>query len=620
MTQFRTMLRRPFPGRRILCATLVLMLAAGAPGQVRALDDLTFDVPGASAALRSDLETGSLLRALRSDGRSQPLDVIGAARAEYGRLIGLLYEHGHYAPRISIRVDGREADSISSLTMPRQIGRVDVRIEPGPVFTFGRADITPRAPGAQPIPGFAGGAVAGSATVRTALAQALDEWRAEGHALAAVRDQRVTADHPNTRLDVALAIAPGPRLNFGTLTPRSGSGDPLATRTERIRAIAGLQPGTTYSPDAIARAESRLRRTGAFASVAVRTAPVANADGSIDMDALIDEAPPRRLGFGAELDTEAGLRLTGFWLHRNLLGGAERLRLEAAIERIGARNGTGLGFTLDARYTRPATLDADTDLELGLRLVRLDERDFAAEAVTAEALLARRFSDTLTGRAGVRLRHEFARFGPGRTLTGEFGTVALPVSLSHDTRDQPLDATTGRYLMAEAMPYLGYSNAGSGVRLRLDARGYADFGSGGQFVLAGRAQAGVILGSTLAATPREYLFYSGGGGTVRGMPFQSLGVTSGGVASGGQGFAALSTEGRIRVSDSLSVVGFAEAGLVSEGAFDGASDWHAGGGVGLRYVTPIGPLRLDIATPLRRNASAAGAQSVQIYLGIGQAF
>jgi translocation and assembly module TamA len=138
-------------------------------------------------------------------------------------------------------------------------------------------------------------------------------------------------------------------------------------------------------------------------------------------------------------------------------------------------------------------------------------------------------------------------------------------------------------------------------------------------VLAGRAQLGAVIGADLAATPRDFLFYSGGGGSVRGLPFQSLGVTSGGISTGGLGFAALSGEVRVRVNGSVSVALFADAGRVSSEAFSVAADWHAGGGFGIRYDTPIGPLRLDLAAPLRRNATATGGR-FQIYLGIGQAF
>ena len=132
-------------------------------------------------------------------------------------------------------------------------------------------------------------------------------------------------------------------------------------------------------------------------------------------------------------------------------------------------------------------------------------------------------------------------------------------------------------------------------------------------------QCRLVYGSSLAGTPRAFLFYSGGGGSVRGLPYQSLGV-AGPPASGGQGFAALSGELRVRMSDSLTFAAFADAGQVSSGAFSGTSDWQAGGGFGIRYDTPIGPLRLDLATPIRRNATAAGSSDLQLYLGIGQAF
>lgn len=604
-----------FAGGVVLASALaVSTVVVPLPQPAAAMTELRFIVPGAENGLRADLEASSLLATARAEDQLDPLDVTSAARAEYGRLIGLLYEHGYYAPRISIRIDGREAADISTLHPPPVIGTVEVAIDLGPQFRFGRADVAPVAPGTELPAGFSTGEIARSTLVRDASLVAIEGWRARGHALAEAAGQEVVADHRSQQLNVDLRIAPGPQLRFGQVRPRGNE----RTRSERIVAIAGVNTGEIYDPEAVVLAETRLRRTGTFASAALRTADEANPDGTIDMDVLIEEAPLRRLGAGAELDTTAGLRLTGYWLHRNLLGGAERLRLEAAIEGIGARVG-GIGFSLDARYTRPATFNSDTDMELGLRAMRVDERDYGADAAEAELRFDRRYSERLTGHAGAVLRFERARFGVGRNLRGNFGTLALPVGLTWDSRDEPLDATRGYFLMGEVMPYAGFSAAEHGGRLRLDARAYADMGTEGRFVLAGRAQAGAIVGSALAATPRDYLFYSGGGGTVRGLPFQSLGVTQGGVASGGQGFAAVSGEFRARVTERWGLAVFADAGYVSEGAFSGASDWQAGAGVGVRYQTPVGPMRLDIATPVRRNAGATGGR-IQLYLGVGQAF
>ena len=123
-------------------------------------------------------------------------------------------------------------------------------------------------------------------------------------------------------------------------------------------------------------------------------------------------------------------------------------------------------------------------------------------------------------------------------------------------------------------------------------------------------------------TPRDFLFYSGGGGTVRGQPYQSLGVNvlrSGltNIQTGGTYFLAASAEVRAKVTEKIGVVGFVDAGQVSVGGFnDASSDWHAGAGLGLRYATGFGPIRLDVAAPV----GGTTGKGVQIYVGIGQAF
>jgi len=599
-------------GARGLIAAVCLALPLSGPA--RALDEVQLRAPGASADLLAQLRASSLVIEAQAEGRTSPVDVMAAARAEYARLIGLLYEEGYFAPSIRVRVDGREAVEYSTLRPPSRIGQVEIDVDLGPQFRFGRTEIAPLAPGTDLPAGFARGEIARSTTVMQAAGAALDGWRAQGHALAEPAGQDIVAHHPDQRLDVALRVAPGPRLNFGSLRPRGQE----RTRDSRVLAIAGLPQGAVYDPEAVAEAEARLRRTGTFASVALRPAATANPDGTIDIDALLEEAPLRRFGAGAELDSESGLGLTGFWLHRNLLGGAERLRFEASLTGIGARQ-RGLGYALDLRYTRPASGGPRTDLELGARAMRMNERDFGADLLQLEARLIRRMSARLTGTAALRLNLERAAFGPARALRGRFGTLGLEIGLTHDTRDSPLDPTRGGFASGSLTPFLGFGQAGNGVQFRLDARRYHDAGTGGRVVLAGRLQLGAVVGPALAATPRDMLFYSGGGGTVRGLPFQSLGVNAGGVASGGQGFAAGSLEARVRVNDSFALAGFVDAGQVSQGAFRGASDWHAGGGVGLRYLTPVGPLRVDLAVPLRRNATA-GPGRFQLYIGLGQAF
>jgi translocation and assembly module TamA len=133
-----------------------------------------------------------------------------------------------------------------------------------------------------------------------------------------------------------------------------------------------------------------------------------------------------------------------------------------------------------------------------------------------------------------------------------------------------------------------------------------------------RLQFGSLIGPSLTESPPFYRFYSGGGGTVRGQDYQSLAVDVGGDRTGGRSFVGISAEARMRFSETITVVGFYDWGFVAAESFvDGGGDSHSGAGLGLRYNTGIGPIRLDLATPV---SGAADASDFYIYVGIGQAF
>jgi translocation and assembly module TamA len=158
--------------------------------------------------------------------------------------------------------------------------------------------------------------------------------------------------------------------------------------------------------------------------------------------------------------------------------------------------------------------------------------------------------------------------------------------------------------------------------MTFDTRVYRGFGEEARFVLAGRLQGGALFGADLLAAPRDSLFYSGGGGSVRGQPFQSLGVSvpdtqGNSITTGGTRYLSASVEGRFKISDTIGAVAFIDAGTVTDATFtrDG-DDYHAGAGVGVRYFTTLGPIRFDVAAPVAGDTD----DGVQFYVGIGQAF
>lgn len=163
--------------------------------------------------------------------------------------------------------------------------------------------------------------------------------------------------------------------------------------------------------------------------------------------------------------------------------------------------------------------------------------------------------------------------------------------MTWDRRDRPTNAASGFYLDAEIKPFLGFDTTDSGVRATFDGRLYRSIGAPGRIVLATRVQAGAVLGADLLDTPRDELYFSGGGGTVRGRPYRSLGVPiTKGIGPefliGGTYFLAGSAEIRAIVTKRIGLVGFIDAGRVGvNGFFDDIGDWHAGAGPGLRYDT-----------------------------------
>jgi len=580
-----------------------------------AAQDIDLRVSPADEDLRDRLRAASLLLQEPPEGGRSAQDVLAAARADYARLTAALYDSGHFSPVVNILLDGREAAAISPFAVPGRIGQVVINVSPGPDYAFGVAEIGPLARNSDLIPEFAPGAPASTSVLRDATGAAIDGWRDRGYATADVAGQQITARHREAELDARITLDPGPVITFGTLIPQGYE----RMRPERIVEIAGLPSGLTYSPAELARAEERLRDTGVFAAVALEeTEPTAN--DVMDIDAVVSESPLRRIGFGAEISTDEGARLTAYWLHRNLFGGAERLRFDAAITGIGQQEIStdaleGIDLEFSGRYSRPATFTPDTTAYFEFDLFQLREPSFTVTGAGIEAGVEHVFSNRLEGSLGlgllgVRIDGPFGEF--------DIGYALLPAELTWDNRDDPLDPADGVFVSATTTPFLSFQGSG-GARYTLDARGYLGFGENDRTRLAARAQLGGVFSDDIDDIPPDVLFYSGGSGTVRGQEYQSLGATYGGIESGGRGFAGLSTELRQDIGDTnFGIVAFADMGLISsDAAFQDDSDWHAGAGLGLRYATPFGPIRVDLATPVR---GGGVGEDIYLYIGIGQAF
>lgn len=575
-------------------------------------DSLAFDARfqiTANETTEKAVTSASLVFAIQQKETASTQEILAAARADYRNILQALYAGGYYSGRIRITVDGREVANISPLENLPHVDQVKISVDAGQQFVFGQVKISPLTNETTLPKGFREGVAAKSKMLGNTTRTVIDAWRDQGFAKARVADQKIVADHRSATLDARFTINPGPRATFGEFVLTGNK----AVREKRIREIAGFPEGRVFSPAALDTVATRLRRTGAFRSVSLSEADNLHSNDTLDIAAHFVEAKPRRFGIGAELSSPEGGRLSGFWLHRNLLGGAERLRFDGEV--AGLFGTTGLDYSLAGRFERPATFGPDISLFITGEIAELDEPDYFSRQVQLSLGLSAILSDQLVADASVGYRYS--------DVTDDFGDrsfthLVVPLSATYDRRNSGINPTGGYYAQVSAMPYLGLNGSANGAQLTGDMRGYWGIGEAGKIILAGRLQFGNILGSSLAQTPPDLLFYSGGGGSVRGQPYQSLDVDlGGGNSSGGRSILGISTEIRTLVFRKTSVVGFFDAGFVGADGFstdNGA--WHSGAGIGLRYETGIGPIRFDIAAPV----SGDTGEGVQFYVGIGQAF
>ena len=588
---------------RILAAATLVAAPAGAAELrygVAADDELLERIRGASLVEQTIVE----------DRNAPRRDVVAAAQADYRRILAALFEAGYFGPVISITVDGTEAAALPLLGSDAPVGTVRIAVEPGARFVFGEARIGPVAPGTEIPEGFRRGEPAGTEILRETADAGVEAWRGRGHAKAELAAQDIVADHARNELDASLRLAPGPQLRYGATTVTGAE----RTRDGHVRRITDLRPGQVFDPEEVDRAARRLQRTGAFRSVTITEADTIGPNDTLPMTVAVVERLPRRFGFGVELSSTEGLTLSSFWLHRNLMGFADSLRAEGQVSGIGGDNG-GADYRLGTTYTRPGTFNAETDLVVGVELERLDQPDFTSDRFEVSALARRIVSDEFQYSYGVAYTFSRAEDDFGER---NFSILSLPLSATYDRRDDALNPADGYYVEAGLRPFQGFQTAGTGLRFTSDLRGYQGFGAENGTVLAARVQASAVFGPDREDIPPEWLFFSGGGGTVRGQPFHDLAVElDDDRRVGGKSFLGLSTEIRQAVTENIGVVGFVDVGWISpEADFTGGED-HAGAGIGLRYNTGIGPIRFDVGVPVAGPNDNGG---LEIYIGIGQSF
>ncbi|MFV0295758.1 MAG: autotransporter assembly complex protein TamA [Hyphomicrobiaceae bacterium] len=584
-----------------------------------------FNVEGDDEDIKSTLENASTLVADDEKPASGAAGLLAKARGDYRKLLATLYSEGRYGGTISITVDGQEAAEMppdSALSSP---AKVVVTVDPGPEFTFSKAEVVDQTPPPtdpkdevklpQDI-GYAVGEIARSGTILQAERLAVEAWREQGHAKAAAIERRVEAAHDSDTVEAAVGVEPGPLTYYGGTEVKGAERmDPAF-----IAYMAGLKPGEEFDPDDLERANKRLSRLEVFRALRIEEGETLGPGSSLPIIINVQERLPRRFGVGGTYSTIDGAGVEAYWMHRNLFGKAERLRFDAKVGGISSVDPNDFIYLLGATFTKPGVFTPDTDFIASLVGEREVLDAYTKTSVTGQAGFTHIFTDELSARLfGVVSKSRFEDDVFGKR---DFFTAGLLGGVRYDSRDNPADATRGIYLDGELQPFYEMEQGNFAARFLGEARAYRGFGRDNRLVLAGRVKLGSIVGAEIADMPPDQLFFAGGGGSVRGYGYRTIGVPAMGVNGptviGGRSLIEASGEARFKVRENIGLVGFVDAGYVGEESFpDFDEDLKLGAGVGLRYYTGLGPIRADIAVPLDPGPDDP---SFAFYIGIGQAF
>ncbi|MGO4355802.1 autotransporter assembly complex family protein [Rhizobium sp. RAF36] len=582
------------------------------PDPVRYDVDLTSGT--ADPDLTEALQNSSRLVGDKDKPVSGDLGVVVKARDDRERLIATLYEKARYGGVVTITVDGKNIDNLppNPVFDRSKPVTVNVNVDPGPVFhvrdvQFG-GDAAMRNPADYDL---APGEEAGSLVIIKAGDKIVEQLKSEGRPLAKLTKREVVADHRTSTVDIVITTDGGPVAPVGTV----GVTGEKTVKPDFIQRYSRLNRGEAYSPEALKKAGDRLRALGVFSSVTIHEANELAADGTLPMTIEVSEGKQRYFGFGANYSTIDGFGLQGYWGHRNLFGEAESLRIEGTVGRLGENDISNLDYSTGISFTKPGAFFPAGTLKASI-LAKTENPDaYNASLITGSLGYSYELSDqdTVSAAAEISYEKDDDAFG-----NNEYLTFALPLTYERDARDNKFNPTEGYRATLAATPSYEAFNGTIFSSFEGSISGYQAIGQEDNVVFAGKVAAGFLVGGELQDIPATRRFFAGGGGSVRGYGYQEISpYDADNEATGGKSYVTASLEARVRITDTIGIVPFIDVGTVSAETFPDFGDFRAGAGVGIRYATPFGPLRLDFAVPLNKyeNGTAYG-----IYAGIGQSF
>jgi translocation and assembly module TamA len=558
-----------------------------------------------------------LLRAFRQQSaldaeRKDPANAAQIGRrasADADLLAQLLRAEGYYDATVEPRTE-KTGEGLS----------VVLSADPGPQYRFASVDL-PGLDAAGPDatrlrdsfgvkagdPVVAADVIAAGLSLTTALGE-------QGYAVAKLGEQDIEVNHLTHLATLVLPVDPGPVARFGVI--HVNGRPPFSAR--HLALMARFRPGEPFRRSKVDDLRRALIATTLVANADIQVVPVAGGR-TVDLNVRLEPAPSHTIAGELGYGTAQGARLEVSWTDRNFFNpeGALTLRgiagtneqllgVQVRRSNFGMRDQT-LNLQFSASHQKFAAYTAKT-IGLAANIERL-----------SNFIWQKKWTWSYGGEwLGTIERGVFSSAGVKDTR--RFLIAAIPLAAGYDGSDSLLDPTRGFRLSGRLSPEISFHGGHfSYGRAQFDASAYHPVGE--RVVVAGRVRLGTIFGAGLFNVAPSRRLYAGGGGSVRGYGYQRLGPKDlDGDPIGGRGLAEFAVEARVRLSafgGNFGLVPFFDGGTLTSSARPDFSHWRTAAGLGVRYYSLFGPIRIDVGVPLNRQK---GDGPFAVTVSLGQAF
>ncbi|WP_380786145.1 autotransporter assembly complex family protein [Sphingomonas sp. R86521] len=567
--------------------------------RVDGIDDI------ASTLLRPRFDQLSTLNA--NDGKpANAAQLDRRAREDAALLNSLLRAEGYYDASVTTRVEAGAKPLVV------------IEAVPGTLYRFKGVTIDGIAAAGDKAPGLASAfgvkaddpvnsdaIVAGDAKLTTQIGR-------EGFPFATVGDPAIVVDHATRTATLDLSVQPGGARRFGQVVALPGN---RVFDAHHVQEIARFTPGQPYDAAKIDDLRRALIQTSLVSAVSVKPVQGATPD-VVDIAVKLDPAPPHTVAGELGYGTGEGARAELSWTHRNLFPPEGALTLRSVL---GTREQLG-----SVVFRRSNFQARDRVLTAQVSAAHTNRDAYDARTFTLSAGLEKQtnifFQKTWTWSLGGELVASDERdvlLATGLPRRRTFFIGALPTSLNYDGSDDLLNPTRGFRLGGRLSPEVSLQGSVFGyARTQIDASVYRTVHDG--VVLAARTRLGTIAGAPRDQVAPSRRFYAGGGASVRGYGYQAIGPRdSNNDPIGGRSLTEFAVEARVKAFGNFGVVPFFDAGNIYTSALPKFTGLQYGAGLGVRYYSNFGPIRLDVGTPLNPRS---GDSRVAVYVSLGQAF